>query len=222
MHFLKQNRPIPLPDAPLFASIGKKERESLLACLGAREKRYAKGAPLLSAGETTVHFGLVLSGTLRIVKEDYNGNTILLALVSPGELFAEAFAAGGFPLTVSVLAEEDAAVLWLDYRRLLTPCQNACPFHAVLAGNLLRILGRKNVFLTGRIEHLSKKSLREKVLSYLSEQAVRQGSRHFTIPLNRQALADYLAADRSALSAVLSRLQKEGVLTFRKNEFTLF
>ncbi|HIW73188.1 MAG TPA: Crp/Fnr family transcriptional regulator [Firmicutes bacterium] len=209
------------PPSPLFASIPPEEVPVLLAGLQAERRSYQKGEILLHAGETTGRFGLAAAGTLQIVKEDMDGSATLLAQIRPGELFAEAFAAAGLPLSVSVRAEEEAAVLWLDYRRLTSPCRDAGPFHAVLTGNLLRILSRKNIFLTGRIEHLSRRTLREKVLSYLSEEAVRQGSRSFAIPLDRQGLADYLAADRSALSAVLGRLRREGVLTFRKNEFTL-
>lgn len=206
---------------PLFRSVPPAEREGLLSCLQAREKRYKKGEFLLHAGDAAPYFGLVTGGAVRIVKEDWDGGVILLARIEPGELFAEAFAAAGLPLTVSAQAEAGAAVLWLDYRRVLSPCPSRCPSHAALAGNLLRILASKNVFLTGRIEHLSKKTLREKVLSYLAEQSIRQGSRHVFLPFDRQGLADYLAVDRSALSAVLGRLRDEGVLTFRKNEFTL-
>ena len=207
------------PDGPLFAGIVPEERPGLFACLREEEKAYRKGDILLHAGETTGRFGLVTAGAVRIIKEDYQGSAVLVARIRPGELFAEAFAAGGLPLTVSAQAEDAAAVLWLDCRRVLTPCGNACPMHAALTGNLLRLVSRKNVFLTGRIEHLSKRTLRERVLSYLSEEAQRAGSRRFTIPFDRQGLADYLAADRSALSAVLGRLQRQGVLTFRKNEF---
>ncbi len=207
--------------SPLFHSLRPEETGKALACLQAVEKLYDKGEVLLLAGDVTHRLGLVLSGSVNIRKEDLEGNAALLARILPGELFAEAFAASGLPLSVTAEAAEKTAVLWLDYRRLLTPCGNACSFHTAVIGNLLEILARKNVFLTGRIEHLSRRSLREKVLSYLSEQAVRQGSRRVTIPFDRQGLADYLAADRSALSAVLGRLRDEGVLTFHKNEFTL-
>ena len=115
----------------------------------------------------------------------------------------------------------DCRVLQVDCQRFLTTCTSACACHARLVSNLVSSFAQKNIFLTGRIEHLSKRTLREKVLSYLSEQAHLCGTRSFVIPLDRQGLADYLAADRSALSAVLSKLRDEGILDFRKNDFTL-
>ncbi len=211
----------PAAGSPLFRSLQPEEVSKLLACLQAAEKTYDKGEILLLAGDVAHHLGLVLSGSVNVRKEDIDGSAALLARIFPGELFAEAFAASGLPLAVTAEAAEKTAVLWLDYRRLLAPCRNACAFHSTAIGNLLEILARKNVFLTGRIEHLSKRSLKEKVLSYLSDQAARQGSRRVVIPFDRQGLADYLAADRSALSAVLGRLRDEGALSFRKNEFTL-
>ena len=139
-----------------------------------------------------------------------------MAQVEPVDLFAEAFAWSGERLTVSVETALPSRVLWLDSRQFFQ-VQAAAPPLGQVQQNLLWLLAGKNVFLTGRIEHL----LREKLLSYLSEQAFRAGSLEFTIPLNRQELADFLAADRSALSAVLSGLQKEGILEYRKNHFTL-
>ena len=87
--------------------------------------------------------------------------------------------------------------------------------------NMVKILANKNIFLNARIGHLSKRTLKEKVLSYLTGQARQHNSRSFTIPFNRQKMADYLAADRSALSAVLGKLKNEGILDFEKNRFTI-
>ena len=121
----------------------------------------------------------------------------------------------GQRLTVSVQAALPSRILWLDSGQLTQPGL------VRVQQNLLRLLAQKNVFLTGRIEHLSKRSLREKLLSYLSEQAFQADSLEFSIPFNRQELADFLAVDRSALSAVLSGLQKEGILKYHKNHFSL-
>lgn len=203
-----------LQNCALFAGVPAGELPGLLAAAGAQIRRYGTGSVLLQAGETTGRFGIVLAGAAQLWKEDYQGNRALLARLEPGEPFAEVFACLGTPLTVTAEAAGETAVLWLPYVSIASRGGQLCE-------NLLRSFAAKNLFLTGRIEHLSKRTLRQKALSYLSEQSLRAGSRSFRIPLNRQELADYLAADRSALSAVLSSLREEGVLTFHKNRFTL-
>ena len=203
-----------LQKCALFAGVPEAELPGLLAAAGAQIRRYGAETVLLQAGETAERFGIVLAGAAQLWKEDYQGNRALLARLEPGEPFAEVFACLGTPLTVTAEAAGETAVLWLPYVSIASRGGQLCE-------NLLRSFAAKNLFLTGRIEHLSKRTLRQKALSYLSEQSLRAGSRSFRIPLNRQELADYLAADRSALSAVLSALRREGVLTFHKNRFTL-
>ena len=196
---------------PLFAGVGE---EALGACK-ARERAYAKGERILAAGEPCAAVGILLSGGAIIVKEDARGDIAVVARLGAGDLFAEAFAFSGVELTVSVTAGEAARVLWLDAQAILS---GAVP---ALTANALRLSARKNVFLTERIEHLTRRSLREKVLSYLRAESMRAGSATFTVPFDRQTLADHLGCDRSALSAVLSKLRAEGVLDVHKSTFRL-
>ena len=204
---------------PLFQGVNPAKLEELLSALHSVEVTYHPNRFLLHPGETTSRFGILLEGRIKVLKEDYRGNATLLAQIEPVDLFAEAFAWSGLRLTVSVQSVLPSRVLWLDCRQFFQ--QQGHPELWQVQQNLLRLLARKNIFLTGRIEHLSKRTLREKLLSYLSEQALQAESLDFSIPLNRQELADFLAADRSALSAVLSGLQKEGILEYHKNHFSL-
>lgn len=209
-----------IANCPLFEGIAAAELPALLEQFRAETKTYPRGSFLLRAGERRNTLGIVLSGAVQVQQEDYSGNNTLLAQLLPGDLFGEAFVCAGVPFTVSASAPQGAAVLWLAYQSLLAMDRAATPAKTDVIGNLIRLLAGKNIFLTGRISHLSRRTLRDKVLSYLSEQSQRAGSRDFTIPMNRQALADFLAADRSALSAVLCRLRDEGILRFYKNRFT--
>ncbi len=204
-----------LASLPLFQGVDLKSIGETLTALHSVETTYPSGQFLLHSGETTSRFGILLEGRVKVLKEDYRGSATLLAQVEPVDLFAEAFALSGQRLTVSVQAALPSRILWLDSGQLTQPGL------VRVQQNLLRLLAQKNVFLTGRIEHLSKRSLREKLLSYLSEQAFQADSLEFSIPFNRQELADFLAVDRSALSAVLSGLQKEGILKYHKNHFSL-
>ena len=122
---------------------------------------------------------------------------------------------------VSAVAAEDTEVLFLNVERVLNTCPETCSHHSRLIRNLLTVSSRKNLDLSRRIFHTSSKSIRGRLLSYLSSQAVLLGKREFEIPFNRQQLADYLSVDRSALSNELGKMQREGLLEFHKNHFLL-
>ena len=200
--------------SPLFRDITPADLASLLDCLDARERAYEKGAWLLRRGEWTDRLGLVLSGTVHILREDFWGSRSIVGLAGPGEIFAESYALAGEPLEVSVLAASDARVLFLRVETALTDCGQ-------LTRNLTALLAEKNLTLTRKMRHMARRTTREKLLSYLSAQALRSGGPEFDIPMDRQQLADYLAVDRSAMSAALGKLRDEGVLEFRKNHFRL-
>ena len=203
-----------MTSSPLFRDIAPADLASLLDCLDARERAYEKGAWLLRRGEWTDRLGLVLSGTVHILREDFWGSRSIVGLAGPGEIFAESYALAGEPLEVSVLAASDARVLFLRVETALTGCGQ-------LTRNLTALLAEKNLTLTRKMRHMARRTIREKLLSYLSAQALRSGGAEFDIPMDRQQLADYLAVDRSAMSAALGKLRDEGVLEFRKNHFRL-
>ncbi len=203
----------------LFSGIEGPERESLMNCLQAVPRRYKKGEMVLSAGDAP-SVGMITSGAVQVVAEDPMGNRTIIGRMEAGDLFGEAFAcAGAEHLPFSVEAVADCDVMLIDVKRILVTCPTACPFHSRLIENLMAILARKNIMLGAKIRHLSRRSTRDKLLSYLTEQAREAGSRSFMIPFNRQELADYLCVDRSAMSSELSRLRAEGVLDYEKNEF---
>jgi len=207
---------------PLFEGISPAELPALLGCLGASVRKLPRHAFILEADSPVSRFGIVLSGAVDVVMEDFWGNRSLVSRLAPGELFGESLACARTDRSpTSACAAEDAQVLLLDARRVTTGCEHACGFHARLIDNLMRILAAKNVLLTRKIEHVTRRTMREKVLSYLSSEARRANAGTFWIPFDRQALADYLAVDRSALSAELSRMKREGILDYEKNRFVL-
>ena len=206
---------------PLFAGLSEEEIEQVLTCLSARPRHVDKRAMLLRAGDAPV-MGVVLTGSVHIIQEDFWGNRSLIGRAGPGDLFAEAFAcAGVLRLPVSVEACEPTDALLLDAGRLAAVCPAACPHHARMIQNLLRLTAEKNVGLARKVGHMARRTTRDKLLSYLSAEARRSGGSVFTIPFNRQQLADYLAVDRSAMCSELSRLRDEGLLDFHRSEFTL-
>ena len=177
---------------------------------------------ILAEGSTTEKLGLILSGKGMISYTDIWGNNSILNHLSPGAVFAEVYAAiPGQPMLVSVSAVEDTTVLFLEVEKVLTSCTNACPFHGRLARNLLRICANKSLQLSQRIQHTTPKTIRGRLMSYFSECVKTFGSSTFTIPYNRQQLADYLNVDRSTMCHELSKMQKEGWIEYRKNKFVV-
>ncbi len=205
---------------PLFAGVGPEEIRQMLQCLGARGEDVPKDGFAMMAGDTPDHVGVVLAGELRVLREDAMGGRALLATLGPGDLFAEALACAHIAKSpVSVVATQPSRVLRLAFGRILSTCPSACAFHAKLVENMLGIVARKSMALQSRMEILEQKSIRGRILRYLLTQGA--PGEWLRVPLDRNALADYLAVDRSALSRELSRMAAEGVLAYKKSEFRL-
>lgn len=195
---------------------------ALLGCLSAKIKHFKNDEPIFSDGDAAESVGIVLSGSVQVVKHDFYGNRNLVASIRRGQLFGEAFACADVKmLPVSVISAEESDIMLVDYRKIITTCSHTCLFHNRLIFNMLKIVASKNIVLSQKIECISKRTTKEKLLAYLLQEAKRQGSRSFSIPFNRQELADYLCVDRSAMSSELGKLQQEGRIMFHKNRFEL-
>jgi CRP-like cAMP-binding protein len=206
----------------LFAGIAEKEIAAMLACLSASTKSYAKGAIIYQTGENIARVGEVIRGRIHIIQEDFWGNRSIIAALGTGQIFGETYAAvTAAPLEVSVLAAADSNILFLDLKRIITTCPNACSFHAKLIHNLLAVTAARNLLLTRKLACMAQRTTRQKLLSYLSSEARRQKSASFAIDFNRQQLADFLAVDRSAMSSELGKLRDEGLLKFNRQKFEL-
>jgi CRP-like cAMP-binding protein len=206
----------------LFRGTNETDAEAMLQCMGSYTKKYNKGEVIYQADEIIQSLGLVLDGSVNVESDDIWGNRSILSHVEAGQIFAETYACiPGKPLMVNVVAAEKAEVLFLNTSRLLETCPRSCAHHNKLIKNLLQISAQKNLELSRRILHTSSKSIRRRLLSYFSQQAIQSGSCQFTIPFNRQQLADYLGVDRSAMSNELSKMQADGLLSYKKNTFIL-
>ena len=211
-----------LRECPLFDRIGDESLKEMLGCLNAKERSYKKGDVVFAEGDKAKYLGIVLEGSVQLVRVDYYGNRSILANIEPPQLFGEAFACAGLKsLPVDAVAATDTRILLLDAQRIARPCGNACPCHGQTILNLLHIVAKKNLVLHQKIEITSKRSTREKLMTYLLLQAKKAKSHTFTVPYDRQELADYLEVDRSGLSAEISKLRNEKVLECRRSTFTL-
>lgn len=211
-----------LNNCPLFKGIANADIPGLLTCLGASVRSVAKDCQILTEGDPASFVGILLSGSGEIVNQDIYGNRSIISRIQSGELFGESFAcAGTQALPVSVIACQPCDVMLIDCRRITTSCTNACSFHNRMIFNLLQIVASRNLEFHQKLEIMSQRSTRDKLMTYLLSEAKRTGSKQFTIPYNRQALADYLGVERSAMSVELSKLQKDGILKTNRSHFIL-
>jgi len=209
-----------IKDNPLFAGIADAELENLLTCMSAKLKKYKKDDTIILADDIFSNIGFVLSGKIQICKEDEQGNRTILAVMNMGELFGEVFVCAGVTKSpVTIFAVWDCEILFLDYKKLVTMCQHACGYHVRLIENMLKIIAQKALMLNQKIEILSKRTTRDKILCFFDLQ--RGSAKKLTIPFNREEMADYLCVDRSALSAELAKMRKQGMIAFNKNRFEI-
>ena len=218
---MKKYIPI-LKQTQLFAGADEDEIEAMLDCMQAKLCTYKKGEYIFRQGEHLNNITILVSGRLYIQNNDYWGNNSIISTVGVGETFGEAYVAPGSGAMLNdVAAVEDSAVIFFDLRKMLTVCSSTCKFHTTVIQNLFFSISEKNRKLVQKLSHMSKRTTKEKLISYLSEEAKRQNSKTFEIAFNRQQLADYLSVDRSAMSNELCKMRDEGLLTFEKNRFTL-
>lgn len=204
----------------LFEGITYEELSSMFNCLGAFAKTFDKKEMILQSGDPTRYMGIVISGSVKVLKEDCFANETILMEVGVGDTFGEVFACADVSHSpVTVIAKEKSEVLFLNYKKVITTCNHSCEFHARLTENLLKIIANKCLSLNKKLEIVSQRTTREKILSYLLY--VGKGKKKFKISMNREEMANYLCVDRSAMSAELSKMKKEGLIRFDKNEFEI-
>ncbi len=207
---------------PLFKGISAEALSPLLVCLASYEKSYKKGEIIYLQEDQVHHVGVILSGTVLMLKEDVWGNQTLLAYMEAGEVFGETFATRKETASyVNFVASADCRILFMSFSHILHTCKNACSFHQQVIVNMMEMVSCKNIKLMEKIEVTSKTTLREKILTYLSIQAQKQGSDHIEIAINRSELADYLDSNRSAMTRELSAMKEEGLIDFDKKSFDL-
>jgi CRP-like cAMP-binding protein len=211
-----------LKKAKLFEGISEASIEKALACLSFNKQtaKYKKGEVIIAEGGPVKSMGIVLNGSVHILKNSFDGARAIIAQFYPSELFAEALACANILKSpVAVEAAADCEIAFIAFSKISAACKNACGFHSKITANMLKILANKNILLNNKIEHLSKRSIREKVFSYLAAESKKQNLKIFSIPFSKTALADYLFIDRSAMMRELANMKKDGLIDFLGNRF---
>lgn len=207
---------------PLFQNIEDFNVIPMLGCIGGYKKKFKKGEIIYREGDNIRAIGIVLQGQVELSKYDYNGNKSILATLDAPQMFGESFACADIkkiPMDVGALI--DSEIMFVEVERILKTCSHVCNFHNQMIANLLKAVATKNVLLNRKIEITSKRTTKEKLLTYLYLKSKEEGKKNFYIPYDRQSLADYLEVDRSGLSVEISKLCKEGIIENHKNYFVL-
>lgn len=209
--------------SPLFKGIRKEDLSAMLSCIGYHTDTFQKGQIIAFEEENIRHIGILLSGAVDMIKEDLWGSKTMLVRMHRDELFGETFACGDDNLSVvTFIASEDARIMFMPFDRVMHNCTLACRFHHQLIENMVHIIANKNRDLMRKVEIISKKTLREKIMTYLSIQAQTHNTRYFEVPLGRVEWAEYLCADRSALTRELAKMKDEGLIDYDRNCFRIF
>lgn len=206
----------------LFQQIDERDLSGMLHCLSARIQFFQKDSYIFMAGDLVHSIGVLLKGKVAITREDEEGIKNLVTVILPGDCFGESFACADRPEAfVSAAAMEDCEIMFLDCKKIVTTCSSACAFHTRLIENILSMLTEKILGLNQKLVIVSKRKMRDKLMAFLLEQKKNAGTSVFSIPYNREQLADFLFVDRSALSNELCKMRDEGLIRFKKNSFEL-
>ena len=211
-----------LTNLKLFKDIGEKDIDKLLSCLKSIIKSYKKDEFIFLADTSKPAVAIILSGEVKVIKENINGEVMIVGIIKKGEMFAETFACMGLDvIPVSVVATEDSEVIMLDITGIISTCNHSCSFHNQLIANLLAIISEKNLILSKKMSYITHKTIRSRLTAYLEDIAEQKKSHKFVIPYNRNELAEYLCTDRSAMSRELSNMKNEGLIDYDGNSFVI-
>ena len=211
-----------IKNSPVFFGMNDEELKGLLECFNARVRKFEKDEMIIRQGDMIFNIYLILDGEVNIEKDSYWGRRIIISRLAKNDNLALSFVGSkDVESSVDAIAIKDTMVLVLSYEKCTSMCQNACTRHKLLINNLFQILSKENIELIQKIENVSQKTIRDKLMTYLSNEAQKNHSNSFDIHFNRQDLADYLNVDRSAMSFELSKLQREGLIEYNKNHFEL-
>ena len=202
------------PDRKVFQRITPESYRDMMQCFGAYERHYSSGQTICDYGRHSPEVGILVSGSASLIRIDFYGTRTILETLGPGDVFGEVLAfSGASEDSISVVCDKNASILFFEYSHITHPCSNSCPCHLTLLENMFRLILQKSMALSERIEVLSRRSIRDKLLCYFSLQATQQNSRSFELPFSVSALADYICSDRSAMMREMKNMRQDGLIS---------
>ncbi|MDP4120117.1 MAG: Crp/Fnr family transcriptional regulator [Bacillota bacterium] len=213
---------INLLNIPLFEGVSKEDYEKMYFCFSAYNKSFDIHDIICNYGESNNLVGIILEGKASVIRIDINGNQTILESLNPTDMFGERLSfSGANGDSIFVIAKKACTILFIDYYHITKRCSNACLHHSMLVENLFKIMAKKSLKLSERIEVLSHRTIRDKLLCYFSICAVETHNRKFRLPSSLTALSEYLCVDRSAMMREIKNLKDEGLLEINKGIVSL-
>jgi len=204
-----------LADSLLFSDIDRKDIIQMITCLNPKEESFSRGEFIAQAGEPMKGLGLLLQGSVSVLKENVDGSRIIMNILKPGELFGEMAVFSEervWPASISALT--NSTVLFISPDKIVGRCANACSFHRQLTVNMLRILSDRAMKLNRKVEYMSIRGMREKLCTFFWELYRKQGGNIIHLPMKRNELADFLNVSRPSMSREMGRMRDEGLIDF--------
>ena len=207
--------------ASIYGGIPRGEFEHMMECFNANIKKVKAGESVLNYAAGLEHVCVILSGAVEIHCIDEDGNLHILETLDAGEVFGEIFSLPTERFAYIAIAKDPSEILFIDYARVVCPCVNVCDHHKKLIHNLFLLSAEKARELSKRINVLSQRTLRQKLILYLETIAAKEQSRTFEIPMTLSSLADYLSADRTAMMRELQKMRADGLIESSGRQFRL-
>ena len=206
----------------IFHDITNQEVEAMIQCFRMRRCRFQAGQTICTYGEDAREIGVLVQGTAELVRLDQEGIRTILEQLETGGVFGEALA---FTPTlgdcVEVVSTGCAEVLFMEYAHIMKRCEKACSHHSKLVQNMFRLVAEQTLRLSRRVEVLSRRSIRDKLLCYFRLRSLEAGAGSFQLPFTLSALADYISTDRSAMMRELKKMKADGLVVMDGRRVTL-
>ena len=208
--------------SPLFRGISEESQQAMRTCFDMREVSFRADEVIYDFGAGRNMVGVLAEGAAVIERIDQQGSRTILERLESGGVFGEMLmfenVAGD---SITVIAEEPCRVWFMQDEHMTRRCEKACAHHSRLVENMFHIMTEKAAALSERVEVLSRRSIREKLLCYFGLLAGQRQKPSFQLPFSLSALADYISADRSAMMRELKKMREEMLVTITGRQVTL-
>jgi CRP-like cAMP-binding protein len=195
---------------------------TLTKCFSPRVKHYLKNEVIFLTGDFIPYISIILSGTAHAYLEHIDGSQTVISILTPTRVFGEIIAATKTQISpVTVYAMSDVTAVFIDFQKVCSMCVTACAAHRIFLQNMLRYIGDNYFYSFDRMNVLREKSLRAKIMAYLYALSNNRKNTTVTIPFSKTMLADYLLANRSALSKELRKMECDGLIVVKGREIEL-
>ena len=204
----------------IFGGIKKNDRKKLLKNLESNTLSFSKNTSILKSISKSNLLGIIENGSAQIIRTDYDGNIIIIDDLVPGSIFGTKFSLLDND-EYDIVTKEDSKIIFIDYDYILKIDQKRSSYYQTFLINLIKIMNKIVFTQNERINILTRKTTREKLLEYFENESKKAFSKDFYLPFNLTELAEYLSIDRSAMMREIKRLKEDKIIESNGNRIKL-